>query len=87
MCRIDDDVELDIVMEVVIDALAGSWGSHGTAMERRPGGQPQPLGQALAQRKHANVVVITLANKTARLAWAITRHDKAYDPDLASQAA
>lgn len=41
----------------------------------------------LAERKHVNVAVIALANKTARIAWAVTRHDQAYDPELASQAA
>lgn len=41
----------------------------------------------LAERKHVNVAVIALANKTARIAWAITRHDSAYDPDLAAHAA
>lgn len=40
----------------------------------------------LADRKHVNVAVVALANKTARIAWAITRHDRAYDPDLAAQA-
>ena len=41
----------------------------------------------LAVRKHPNVAIIALANKTARIAWAITRHDRTYDPDLAAQAA
>lgn len=41
----------------------------------------------LAERKHANVAVIALANKTARIAWAITRRDAAYDPALAAYAA
>ena len=41
----------------------------------------------LAERKHVNVAVIALANKTARIAWAITRHDSVYDPDLAAHAA
>lgn len=41
----------------------------------------------LAELKHANVAVISLANKTARIAWAITRHDRVYEPDLAAQAA
>lgn len=41
----------------------------------------------LAERKHVNVVVIALANKTARIAWAITRRGMAYDPALAAYAA
>lgn len=39
------------------------------------------------QRKHVNVVIVALANKAARIAWAITRRDVAYDPALAPQAA
>ena len=41
----------------------------------------------LAERKHVNVAVIALANKTARIAWSITCHDSDYDPDRAAQAA
>ncbi|MBZ5876240.1 IS110 family transposase [Chromohalobacter israelensis] len=41
----------------------------------------------LAERKHTNVAVIALANKTARIAWAITRRDEAYDPALAAYTA
>ncbi|GGX97909.1 putative family 20 transposase [Litchfieldella qijiaojingensis] len=41
----------------------------------------------LAERKHGNVAVAALANKTARIAWAITRHEAAYDPALAAHAA
>ncbi|MDR5902465.1 IS110 family transposase [Halomonas icarae] len=41
----------------------------------------------LAERKHANVAIVALANKTARIAWAITRHDSDYDPELAAHVA
>jgi transposase len=40
--------------------------------------------QALSARKHANIVAVALANKTARVAWAIVRNDAAYDPALVS---
>lgn len=40
--------------------------------------------QALSARKHANIVAVALANKTARVAWAIARNDAAYDPALVS---
>lgn len=46
-----------------------------------------PLSQwlnALATRKHPNVVIVALANKLARLAWAMTRHQRAYEPALAA---
>jgi transposase len=35
---------------------------------------------ALAERSHANVAVTALANKTARVAWAMLRHGTNYEP-------
>ena len=40
--------------------------------------------KALSARKHANNVVVALANKTARVAWAVVLNDTAYDPALVS---
>lgn len=40
----------------------------------------------LAMRKHRNVAIVALANKTARMAWAVTRHQVPYDPELAAAA-
>jgi transposase len=40
--------------------------------------------QGLLAHKHSNVVTVALANKTARMAWALIRHDVDYDPDLAA---
>ena len=37
----------------------------------------------LADRTHTNVAAVALANKTARMAWAMLRHGTDYDPDLA----
>jgi len=37
----------------------------------------------LATRKHPNVAAVALANKTARMAWAMLRHETDYDPDFA----
>ncbi len=39
---------------------------------------------SLSDRKHYNVVTIALANKTARIAWALANSDTAYEPSLAS---
>ena len=37
----------------------------------------------LATRRHPNVAAVALANKTARMAWAMLRHETDYDPDFA----
>lgn len=38
----------------------------------------------LTGRKHVNVVTVALANKTARIAWAIAHNESNYDPALAA---
>ncbi len=38
----------------------------------------------LTARKHVNVVTVALANKTARIAWAIVHNETDYDPRLAA---
>jgi hypothetical protein len=38
----------------------------------------------IAQRRHPNVAAVALANKTARMAWAMLRNETNYDPDFAS---
>jgi len=40
----------------------------------------------LANAKHPNVAAVALANKTARIAWAMLHNDMNYDPALASMA-
>ena len=37
----------------------------------------------IANQKHPNVAAVALANKTARMAWAMLRHETDYDPDFA----
>ena len=47
-------------------------------------GKTDPLSRwinALLTHKHSNVVTVALANKTARMAWALIRHDVDYDPE------
>lgn len=39
---------------------------------------------SLAKRKHPNIAAVALANKTARMAWALLRTETDYDPSLAS---
>jgi len=36
----------------------------------------------IAQRRHPNVAAVPLANKTARMAWAMLRNETYYDPDF-----
>jgi transposase len=38
----------------------------------------------VAERSHPNVAAIALANKTARMAWAMLRHDADYQPERAA---
>ena len=38
----------------------------------------------IAQRRHPNVAAVALANKTARMAWAMLRNETNYDPDFAT---
>lgn len=40
--------------------------------------------QGLLEHKHSNVVTVALANKTARMAWALLHNDTDYDPGLAA---
>jgi transposase len=38
---------------------------------------------SIAQRRHPNVAAVALANKTARMAWAMLSNETDYDPDFA----
>ncbi|WP_027951098.1 IS110 family transposase [Haliea salexigens] len=49
----------------------------------RDDGLSQWLNQLVA-RKHANVATVALANKTARIAWAIVHNESSYEPMLAA---
>jgi len=53
-------------------------------------GKADPLSRwinALLERRHANVVIVALANKTARMAWALLRHDREYEANWSNAAA
>jgi len=45
------------------------------------------VDQAVGYAQAYQVAVVALANRTARLEWAITRHGSGYDPALAAQVA
>jgi len=38
---------------------------------------------SISKRSHPNVAAVALANKTARMAWAMLRNEANYDPDFA----
>ena len=48
---------------------------------------PPEWEKVLAERRPANVATVALANKMARTIWALLAHDRAYQPDYASQPA
>jgi transposase len=49
--------------------------------------QPSPWQQELAARRPTNVVVVAMANKTARTIWAMAVHGRNYDPAWSRTAA
>lgn len=51
--------------------------------KHRDDGLSQWLNELVA-RKHVNVATVALANKTARIAWAIVHNETPYDPMLAA---
>ena len=52
------------------------------ALHRRPHKTPTATGEwvrRLLARAHPNVVVVALAAKLARIAWAVLRHGRSFD--------
>lgn len=70
------------------DAYLRSLLVHGArAMLRTAKGKEDRLSRwvcRLAERSHPNVACVALANKTARMAWAMLRNGTNYQPDLAA---
>jgi len=66
------------------DAYLRTMLIHGArSAVRTAKGKDDPLSSwinKLLERRHSNVVVVALANKTALLAWALVRNDREYDP-------
>ena len=65
-------------------ATSGAWLVHGarTVLGRRrakPGARPGWTDQLLTRRP-TNVVLVAMANKTARVAWALLRYERIYQP-------
>ena len=53
---------------------------------RKPGYAQSWLGRLIA-RRHTNIAVCALANRNARVVWALLKHDRQYRADYAAQAA
>ena len=56
----------------------------GRAVVRTAKGKEDRLSQwvtSLAARRHRNVAAVAMANKTARIAWAMIRNGTDYDPE------
>ncbi|MEM6448640.1 MAG: IS110 family transposase, partial [Cyanobacteria bacterium P01_D01_bin.123] len=70
------------------DAYLRTMLIHGArSAVRTANGKIDPLScwiNKLLGRRHSNIVVVALANKTARMAWALVRNDCDYDPQWSS---
>ena len=60
---------------------------HGARTVLNKAKTPPEWALRLAERRPANVVVVALANKTARTIWALLAHDRTYQPNFVGQAA
>ena len=57
---------------------------HGARAVLRHAKEPGPWLKQLSQRRPPNVVIVALANKMARMIWAVLAHERAYDKDHVS---
>ena len=55
---------------------------HGARSALVHGKLPSAWQLGLVRRRPSNVVVVALANKTARTIWALLAHDRAYEPNF-----
>lgn len=53
--------------------------------EEAPQSRPLQWMKGLSSRSHANITVVAMANKLARIIWAIIVHDREYDPTFISE--
>jgi transposase len=58
--------------------------THGARSVLMHSKQPGVWVDALCKRRPSNIVVIALANKMARMIWAILAHERAYQGDWIS---
>ena len=57
-------------------------GSRRFGSSRRQTRSPKPLADKLRERRHPNVAAVALANKNARIVWAMLSSDTVYDASL-----
>ncbi|QQX85616.1 IS110 family transposase [Cupriavidus necator] len=58
---------------------------HGARVVLTRSRHPPAWAEALLARRPKNVVIVALANKMARAAWALLAHGRQYDPNYVSQ--
>src|SRR5262249_20370132 len=58
---------------------------HGARIVLTRSKHPPACAQALLARRPTNVAIVALANKMARIAWALLAHGHRYDPEHVSQ--
>jgi hypothetical protein len=66
--------------------LCQSAGRIASAAEGKVGYAQSWLG-GLIGRRHPNVAAVALANKNARIVWALLKHERVYQPDYPPSAA
>lgn len=66
--------------DVYLRYLDDSWLSL-SDLSRRPENDPDSWLVKLIKRRNINVAAVALANKTARIVWALLTHKSEYQPD------
>ncbi|EIP86861.1 putative transposase [Burkholderia humptydooensis MSMB43] len=57
---------------------------HGARSVLTHAKEPGPWVEQIKKRRPTNVVIVALANKTARTIWAVLAHERAYRKDYIS---
>ena len=60
---------------------------HGARSVFFSAGKPPEMATRLAERRPENVVIVALANRTARMIWALLAYDRKYEQNVMSQPA
>ena len=68
----------DATQQILAQA-AGAWRSGGVTFAVGKYDTAGEMAADLLQRAHKNTVIVALANKLARIVWAVLRHGGTYD--------